>query len=290
MDALVTTEWLANEMDACDLRIVDASYHLPDTGRNARAEYDHGHIPGAVFMDLAGLVDTSAGLENTVPPAAKFASRMQGLGVGDGSRIVIYDDSAVKTSARAWFLLQMFGAYNVAILDGGLAKWRAEGRPLESGQTVLRERHFTAWRNEHALRSKAQVLANLTTAAEQVIDARSPARFNGDQPDPRPHIARGHIPGSRNVHYAALYNPDGTFKDKPGLRAAFAAAEVDLAAPVVTSCGSGVTACVLGFGLHLLGKRDVALYDGSWTEWGADPSTPKQCGVATKLAGAKMPA
>jgi thiosulfate/3-mercaptopyruvate sulfurtransferase len=279
MDALVTTAWLADEMDACDLRIVDASYHLADTKRDAEAEYEQGHIPRALFMNLAELVDTTAPIENTVPSAAKFASRMQGLGVGDGSRIVLYDDSAVKSAARAWFLLQMFGAQNVAILDGGLAKWRAEGRALETGRTVLRERHFTVWQNAQALRSKAQMLSNLATAAEQVVDARSAGRFSGEQADPRPQIARGHIPGSRNVPYATLYNADGTFRDRAGLRAAFTGAGVDLAAPVVTSCGSGITACVLGFGLHLLGKRDVALYDGSWTEWGADPATPKHCGA-----------
>jgi thiosulfate/3-mercaptopyruvate sulfurtransferase len=280
MDALVTTDWLANEMDACDLRIVDASYHLADTKRDAEAEYEQGHIPRALFMNLAELVDTTAPIENTVPSAAKFASRMQGLGVGDGSRIVLYDDSAVKSAARAWFLLQMFGAQNVAILDGGMAKWRAEGRALETGRTVLRERHFTVWQNPQALRSKAQMLSNLATSAEQVVDARSAGRFSGEQADPRPQIARGHIPGSRNVPYGTLYNADGTFRDRPGLRAAFTGAGVDLAAPVVTSCGSGITACVLGFGLHLLGKRDVALYDGSWTEWGADPATPKHCGAA----------
>jgi thiosulfate/3-mercaptopyruvate sulfurtransferase len=279
MDALVTTEWLENEMGACDLRIVDASYHLADAGRNAEAEYENGHISRAIFLNLKDLVDTSAGLENAIPPSAKFASRMQGLGIGAGSRIVIYDDSAIKSSARAWFLLQMFGAHNVAILDGGLAKWRAEGRPLESGRTVLRERHFTVWQNDEALRSKAQVMANIASGNEQLIDARSAARFSGEQPDPRPHIARGHIPGSLNVPFTSLYNADGTFKHKTDLCAAFQAAGVDLAAPVVTSCGSGITACVLSFALHLLGKRDVALYDGSWTEWGGDPAMPKRCGT-----------
>lgn len=280
MDALVTTDWLANELGACDLRIVDASYHLADARRNAEAEYEAGHIPRAIFMDLAALVDTAAKIENTVPPAAKFASRMQGLGVGDGSRIVLYDDSAIKTSARAWYLLKMFGANNVAILDGGMAKWRAEDRALETGHTTLRERHFTAFQNDVALRSKAQVLANVSSGREQVIDARGAPRFSGEQPDPRPGIARGHIPGSLNIHYASLFNPDGTFKSKPDLRSTFHAAGVDLTAPVVTTCGSGITACVLAFGLHLLGKHDVALYDGSWTEWGADPAMPKTCGAA----------
>ncbi len=280
MDALVSTDWLANEMGACDLRIVDASYHLADAGRNAGAEYEAGHIPGAVFMDLAALVDTGSAIENTIPPAATFASRMQGLGLGDGSRIVLYDDSAIKTSARAWFLLQMFGAHNVAILDGGLAKWRSEGRSLQSGQTILRERHFTVWQNDGVLRNKGQMLANLSSGNEQMIDARSPARFSGDQPDPRPWIGQGHIPGALNMHYAGLFNPDGTYKGRTGLRTAFMAAGLDLTAPVVTSCGSGITACVLIFGLYLLGKRDVALYDGSWSEWGADSAMPKASGAA----------
>ncbi len=279
MDDLVTTEWLANEIGACDLRIVDASWHLPDTRRNAAAEYAAGHIPGAVFMDLANLVDSDAAIENTVPPAAKFASRVQKLGLGDGSRIVLYDDSAVKSAARAWFLLQMFGARDVAILDGGLAKWRAEGRALDSGETVLRPRHFTVWQDDRSLRSKTQVLANVTSGREQLVDARSAGRFSGSEADPRPHIASGHIPGSLNLHYPKLFNVDGTFKDISDLRAAFAAAGVDLTQPVVTTCGSGVTACVLSFGLHLLGKHDVALYDGSWTEWGADPTTPKRSGT-----------
>ena len=281
MDSLVSTDWLANEMGASDLRIVDASKHLPDANRDARAEYEAAHIPGAVFMDLGDLVDTAAPVENTLPSAEKFASRMMALGLGDGSRIVIYDDSAVKTSARAWFMLRMFGANNVAILDGGLAKWKAEGRPLASGVETLRQRHFTAWSNKRKVREKGEVLANIDSKAEQVVDARGAGRWSGAEAETRPGIASGHIPGSLNVPFPTLYNPDGTFKDADGLRAAFEGAGIDLSRPVVTSCGSGVTACVLLFGLHLIGKDDTALYDGSWTEWGADPDTPK----ATKAPG-----
>lgn len=275
MDSLVTTEWLAGDMAASDLRIVDASYHLPDTGRDARAEYEAGHVPGAVFLDLGALVDSTSGLDNTLPSPEKFASRMQALGLGDGSRIVVYDDSAVKSAARAWFLLRLFGANNVAILDGGLARWKAEKRPLASGVESSRPRHYTAWKEAKWLRTKADVLANLTTRFEQVVDARSAARFAGTSPEPRPGVAPGHIPGAINVPYTTLYQTDGTFKPKAEIRSTFEGAGVALDCPIVTTCGSGITACVLNFGLHLLGKDDVALYDGSWAEWGSDPKTPK---------------
>ena len=275
MDNLVTTEWLAGEMGASDLRIVDCTKHLAGTGRDALAEYEAGHIPGAVFMDLADLTDTSNPVDNMLPPAEKFASRMQSLGLGDGSRIVLYDDSAVKTSARAWFMLKMFGAHDVALLDGGIAKWKAEGRPLAQGKEQLRHRHFTAWQDDSSVRTKADVLANLHSKAEQVVDARGAARWSGADPDPRPGIASGHIPGSLNVPFTDLFNADGTFKDKAGLKAAFESAGVDLGQPVTTSCGSGITASVLLFALSLLGKDDTALYDGSWSEWGADADTPK---------------
>ena len=275
MDSLVSTEWLANEMGASDLRIVDCTKHLAGTGRDPLAEYEAGHIPGAVFMDLADLTDTSNPVDNMLPPAEKFASRMQSLGLGDGSRIVLYDDSAVKTSARAWFMLKMFGAHDVALLDGGIAKWKAEGRPLAQGKEQLRHRHFTVWQDDSSVRTKADVLANLHSKAEQVVDARGAARWSGAEPDPRPGIAAGHIPGSLNVPFSALYNADGTFKQPAEIKSAFEGAGVDLARPITTSCGSGVTASVLLFGLHLLGKDDTALYDGSWSEWGADPVTPK---------------
>lgn len=280
MDSLVTTAWLAEDMAASDLRIVDASSHLPDARRNAQDEFAAGHIPGAIFMDLAELVDADALVENTLPSPEKFSSRMAALGLGDGSRIVLYDDSAIHSAARGWFMLKLFGAQNVAILDGGLAKWRAEDRAVSTDSSDLRSRHFTAWQHARALRSKAQMLANIQSQAEQVVDARGAARFAGTAPEPRPGMQAGHIPGAINVPYTQMFKPDGTFKDKAGIRAAFESAGVDLSRPIVTSCGSGVTACVLIFGLFLIGKSDVALYDGSWAEWGADPETPKETGAS----------
>ncbi|MGH6786314.1 MAG: 3-mercaptopyruvate sulfurtransferase [Novosphingobium sp.] len=280
MDSLVSTEWLAQEIGASDLRIVDATKHLAGSGRDAREEYQAGHIPGAVFMDLADLADTAHPVEGMLPSPEKFASRMQSLGLGDGSRIVIYDDSAVKTAARAWYMLKLFGAHDVAILDGGIAKWKAEGRALAQGAESRRHRHYTAWHDPARVRDKAQILANLASHAEQVIDARGAARFTGAEGDPRPGIGAGHIPGSRNVPFTALYAADGTFKSNEEIRGIFTAAGVDLDQPLVTSCGTGVTACVLLFALDRIGKRDTALYDGSWSEWGADPATPKETGAA----------
>jgi thiosulfate/3-mercaptopyruvate sulfurtransferase len=280
MESLVTTAWLAKEMGASDLRIVDATKFL-DPARDPRADYESGHIPGAVFMDLADLTDTNSTIENMVPPAEKFASRMQSLGLGDGSRIVIYDNSPLKSAARAWWMLsQVFGAHGVAILDGGLAKWIAEDRPLETGTKTLRHRHFTVWKDQKAIRTKGQMLANVENGSEDVVDARPAARFTGDDPEPRPGMASGHIPGSKNLPHSMLFNADGTWKQGDALTAAFADAGVDLTKPLVATCGSGMTASALLFGAHLLGKADIALYDGSWSEWGADPDTPKATGPA----------
>lgn len=279
MDALVTTEWLANELSASDLRVVDASYFLPEHKRDAAAEYEAGHIPGAVFMDLAEIADLSNPLPSMLPSPEKFASRMQSLGLGDGSRIVLYDDSPLHTSARAWWMLRTFGAHDVAILDGGLAKWKAEGREIATGKESLRHRHFTVWADDKGVRTLDQMKANLDSGAEQVVDARSPARFTGEEPDPRPATHAGHIPGSKNLHYATLFNDDGTWKSKDALKAAFDAAGIDLSKPVVATCGSGITAGVLVFAAHLLGNS-AALYDGSWSEWGADRTTPKAMGAA----------
>jgi thiosulfate/3-mercaptopyruvate sulfurtransferase len=281
MEQLVSTEWLANELGASDLRVVDASMFLPSDNRTAAAEFEAEHIPGAVFMDLSEIIDTGAALPMMLPGAEKFASRMQSLGLGDGSRIVIYDNSPWKSAPRAWWMLsQVFGAHGVAVLDGGLAKWKAEGRALESGKPTVRHRHFTAWKNDKAVRDKAQMLANIDSKAEQVVDARGAARFSGEEADPRPNVASGHIPGSFNLPYTQMYNADGTWKRGEDLKAAFVNAGIDPAKPLVATCGSGLTAASLVFGAHLLGMEKVALYDGSWSDWGSDPETPKATGAA----------
>ncbi|MEZ5656317.1 MAG: 3-mercaptopyruvate sulfurtransferase [Sphingobium sp.] len=278
MDILVSTDWLAENMGASDLRIVDASYFLPEMGRDAAAEYDGEHIPGAVFLNLAELVDSNDPRPNSVPPAEKFASRMQALGLGDGSRIVLYDNSPLRTAARAWWLFEIFGAPNIAILDGGLGKWLAEKRPTESGKTQLRHRHFTVWKDEKAIVTKDQIRANIDSKAAQVVDARTMSRFTGEEPEVRPGMASGHIPGSVCLPYSKLFHTDGTWKRGHELRGLFIEAGVNLDTPLITSCGSGVTAACILFGARLLGKDDVTLYDGSWSEWGADASMPKALG------------
>ena len=279
MDALVSTEWLANELGASDLRVVDASWHL-DGARDAAVEYEAGHIPGAVFMDLAAIADTTSELPMMLPAPEKFASRMQSLGLGDGSRIVIYDNSDVKTSARAWWMLNLFGAHEVAILDGGLAKWTAEGRDLVTGKETLRHRHFTVWKDMSHVRTKDQMLALLDSKAEQIVDARGAGRFEGREAEPRLGVNPGHIPGSKNLPMGDLFNADGTWKDKSALTAAFAAAGVDPLQPITATCGSGITAAAVAFAAHVLGNKSVAVYDGSWSEWGADKATPKAIGAA----------
>lgn len=279
MDALVTTDWLANELGANDLRVVDATYVLASDGRDPAAEYEAAHIPGAAFFDIAEIADLNSPLPTMLPPPEKFASRMQSLGLGDGSRIVLYDNSPYRTSARAWWMLRVFGAHDVAILDGGFAKWQAEGRPVESGKPQQRHRHFTVWADDSQVRTIDQMKANVSSGAEQVLDARSGPRFTGEEPDPRPATHAGHIPGSKNLPYKQLFDDDGTWKTGDALKAEFERAGIDLSKPLVTTCGSGITAAVLLFGAHLLGNEG-ALYDGSWSEWGADLSTPKAMGAA----------
>jgi len=279
MDSLVSTQWLAQHLGEANLVVVDASSHLPDAKRDARSEFAAAHIPGARFLDLASLVDPESPVPAAVPTAEQFGERMAALGVNYDDRLVIYDDSAVKTSARAWFIARMHGIAEVAILDGGLGKWSAEGRPLESGEPAMARGNFTPSRGAGSVRFKAEMLANIGSRREQVVDARGRARFTGEEGDFRPNVANGHIPGSRNLPYNLLFAHDGTFCSQKDLRRAFEEAGIDIDKPVITTCGGGVTAAVLLFALHLLGKDDVALYDGSWSEWGADAATPKELGA-----------
>ena len=279
MDSLVSTDWLAEHLGEEGLVVLDASAHLPDAGRDPRAEFEAAHIPGARFLDLPTLVDPGSNVPSAVPTGEQFAARMEALGVNTGDRLVIYDDSGVKTSARAWFIARLHAA-EAMILDGGLSKWRAEGRPLEHGMPEVARGSYEPSRGAGTVRLKAEMLANLGKKREQVVDARGRARFTGEEEEFRPGLAAGHIPGSRNLPFGLLLSDDGTFRDEKDLRRAFGEAGVDLDKPVVTTCGSGVTAAVLLFALDRLGKRDVALYDGSWSEWGADPGTPKETGPA----------
>lgn len=268
---LVSTDWLAAHLGAPDLRIVDASWHLPAAGRDARAEYEAGHIPGARFFDIDEISDGRSSLPHMAPPPEKFVSRVRAMGIGDGHRVVVYDAAGIFSAPRVWWLFRLFGKTDVAVLDGGLPKWRAEGRPLEDTPPLMRDRHFTARRDASLVRDVTQVAAAAKLGDVQIIDARPADRFRGEAPEPRPGLRAGHIPGSKNVPFKALLNPDGTMKDADGLRAAFAEAGVDPAARAITTCGSGVSAAVVSLALERLGNRSHSLYDGSWAEWGAYP-------------------
>jgi len=277
---LVSTDWLAERLAAPDIRVLDASWHMPDTGRDARAEYGAGHIPGARFFDIDRVADTGASLPHMLPPVEKFVSTVRRMGIGDGHRVVVYDQAGLFSAARVWWMFRLFGHQDVAVLDGGLPKWLAEGHPVEDLPPEPRERHFTARRNAGMVRDVTQMAGAVKLASEQIVDARSPGRFAGEEAEPRPDLRGGHIPGSRNLHYRALLNEDATMKAPEELRALFEAAGVDLTKPVVTTCGSGVTACILTLALHRIGHTRNAVYDGSWTEWGAYPDLGIETGPA----------
>jgi thiosulfate/3-mercaptopyruvate sulfurtransferase len=275
---LVTAEWLAAHLDSPGVAVLDASYHLPAARRDAAAEFAAAHIPGARFLGLASLFDAASPVPYAFPTGDQLAQRLASLGIAPDDAIIIYDDSAIRTSARAWFVLTASGRSNVAILDGGLGKWRDEGRALESGAPEPATAPLASFAAPDRVRSKADMLANIASRAEQVVDARGADRVYGSGVDPVHGVPNGRIPGALNLPFSAVLNADGTYKSPDDLRAAFAAAGIDLAKPVTATCGSGVTASVLLFALHLIGKHDTALYDGSWSEWGADPATPKQEG------------
>ena len=276
-DALVSTDWLAGHLDAPDVRVVDATSFLPTQDRNGRAEYEEQHIPGAVFFDINAIADTDNPLPHMLPSPEKFSSCVRKLGLGDGSRIVAYDaNGGFNAACRVWWMFRVFGHKDIAVLDGGLPKWLAEGRPVDDMAPAPRERHFTARMNNPLVRSVDQVMANISSGREQVVDARGADRFAGEAPEPRPSAKAGHIPGSLNLPFPKLMDPDNhfVFRSAGEIDAALNDASIDQGKPVVTSCGSGVTAAVVSFGLFLLGHEDAAVYDGSWAEWGDHPDTP----------------
>ncbi|MFD0860249.1 3-mercaptopyruvate sulfurtransferase [Roseovarius aquimarinus] len=277
---LVSTEWLAAHLKDPDLRILDGTSFLPGTGRDARAEYAEAHIPGARFFDIDEISDHRSELPHMAPAPEKFMSRMREMGVGDGHQVVVYDTHGLFSAARVWWLFRLMGKADVAVLDGGLPKWRAEGREIEDMPPIVRDRHMTARRQNHMVKDVTQVAAASKLGDHTILDARAAARFRGEAPEPRPGLRSGHIPGSRNVPYTELLSEDGTMKAPDALRAVFDAAGADLTKPVITTCGSGITAAVINLALVRIGHEGGALYDGSWAEWGAFPTVPVATGDA----------
>ena len=277
---LVSTEWLHAHLKDPDMRILDGSYYLPQMGRDPRAEYDAVHIPNARFFDIDDVSDHGSDLPHMVPPVEKFMSRMRAMGVGDGHQVVVYDGMGLFSAARVWWLFKLMGQNNIAVLDGGLPKWQAEGRPVEDLPPVIRDRHMTVRRQNHMVKDVTQVSAASKLGDYEIIDARSPGRFRGEEPEPRAGLRPGHIPGSKNVCFKDLLNADQTMKNPVEIRQIFEAAGVDFNKPAITTCGSGVTAAVLSLGLERIGKTDHSLYDGSWSEWGMFPTVPVATGDA----------
>ncbi len=280
-DALVSTEWLAKHLDAPDVRIVDGSFFLPVQKRDPKAEYAAKHIPGAVFFDIDEISDTSSPLPHMLPSPEKFSSRVRKLGLGDGNKIVVYDTSPMTGACRVWWMFRAMGHKDVAVLDGGLPKWEAEGRPITDDPTVPRDRHFTARLDNTLVRSLDDVKTLLGNKREQVVDARAANRFRGEVPEPRAGLRGGHMPGAYNLPYNELLDSKaGTMLPQAALAARIKASGIDPSKKVTASCGSGVTACVVGLALYLTGAPEAAIYDGSWTEWGGRPDTPIVTGPA----------
>jgi thiosulfate/3-mercaptopyruvate sulfurtransferase len=274
-DALVTTDWLGEHLDDPAVRVVDASWHMPALKRDAAAEFRDVHIPGANYFDIDDIADETSTLPHMIPGAAKFSQRVGELGIANDHHLIAYDVTGVGSASRVWWMFRLFGHKNVSVLDGGLPKWLAEGRPSESGAATPRGVTYDARKNEHLVRTVDQLLRNVEASSEQVLDARSAGRFNATEPEPRQDLRSGHIPNSFNRPFLDLYDGDTkTMKSAAQLTALFDESGVARDRPIVTSCGSGVTACNLALGLYLIGNTDVAIYDGSWTEWGGRDDTP----------------
>ena len=271
---LVSTEWLEKHIRSPDLRVLDASWYLPDAGRDPKAEYEAGHIPDARFFDIDEISDTRSDLPHMAPPGEKFMSRLKAMGVGDGHQVVVYDGAGLFSAARVWWLFKLMGKTDIAVLDGGLPKWKKEGRALNDMPPVQKERHMTVQRQAQLVRDVTQVAAASKLGDHTILDARSPGRFSGREKEPREGLRSGHMPGAVNVHYKTLLNANGTMKDKDGLKAVFQTAGADLEKPVITTCGSGVTAAIINLALARIGHANHALYDGSWSEWGRFDQLP----------------
>lgn len=279
-DPLVSTAWLAEHVDAPDIRILDASWHLPGADRDPRAEYRAAHIPGAVFFDIDDISDETSALPHMLPNPVKFSSRLRKLGLGDGSRMVVYDSTGLTSAARAWWMLRAMGHEDIVVLDGGLPKWISECRSISDRPPLPRDRHFSARLNSDLVREFAQVKRVLESGREQVVDARPAARFRGEAPEPRAGLRSGHMPGALNLPSPQLFAPDGTMWPRDKLEEIISRVGLDLDRPVIASCGSGITACVIALALARLGRWRTAVYDGSWAEWGVKPDAPVATGAA----------